>query len=487
MTSSAAVKVRSKQMRSAAAIAVALAVAGALTTGVARAATAPPVQWCGTGPAAKDLPDAVAGPQVHVIYAFPSDGTDRFGVISSGIATDLSAGVAWWQARDFSRAPRFDLAAFPCAPSLGALDISDVRLPHDSSYYAASASLFNALDDDLVGAGFANLHKKYLVYYDSPVALSVAACGQGHEDPTVGGASGYAEVFLAPDRVSDPTSDGCGDIATPANRGGYSAIVAVHEMLHTFGALDTTANPGPPHACPGDPAHSCDPGDNMLDIMRPSGVTYWLDDTFLDFGNDDYYGMPASDTWWDVQDSVWLRHLNAPTFTLDISPGAGVASTTSDLPGVECTAHCASTWDANTSVTLTATPQLGYSRVVWGGACAGLHAGTDCTLVMTANQPVSVSFLKTLAVASFAAPRQVGKRLQVQLRLNRAPAAHEASIACRATTGLKLVAHAIAGNVASCAWSVPPRLHGRRVTGHITVSTDSGGTLGRAWSLKLRR
>jgi hypothetical protein len=484
MASSATVKVTSGQMRSAAAIAVALAIAAALTAGVARAATAPPVQWCGPSPAAKDLPDAVAGPQVHVIYAVPSDGTDRFGLISSGIATDLSAGVAWWQARDFSRAPRFDLAAFPCAPSLGALDISDVRLPHDASSYAASASLFNALSDDLVAAGFANLHKKYLVYYDSPVPLASEVCGQGHEDPTVGGASGYAEVFLAPDLISDPTQNGCGDIATPANRGGYSAIVAVHELIHTFGALDTTSKPGPPHACPDSSAHACD---NPLDIMEPQGTTYWIDDTFLDFGNDDYYGMPASDTWWDVQDSVWLRHLNAPTYTLDISPGAGVASTTSDLPGVDCTAHCTSSWDANTSVTLTATPHPGYSQVVWGGACAGPHAGTDCTLVMTANQGVSVAFLKTLAVISFTAPRQVGKRLQVQLRLSRVPAAREASIACRATTGLKLVAHAIARNVATCAWSVPPRLRGRRVTGHITVSTDSGGTLGRAWSLKLRR
>jgi hypothetical protein len=161
--------------------------------------------------------------------------------------------------------------------------------------------------------------------------------------------------------------------------------------------------------------------------------------------------------------------------------------TTSDLPGVDCTAHCTSTWDSNASVTLSAMPHPGYSHIVWGGACAGPHAGTDCTLVMTANQPVSVSFLKTLAVASFTAPRQVGKRLQVQLRLSRAPATREANIACRATTGLKLVAHAIARNIATCAWSVPSRLHGRRVTGHITVSTDSGGTLGRAWALKLRR
>ncbi len=477
-------------MRYAAAIVATLAAAGVATAGAARAATAPPVQWCGTGPVATDQPDVVAGPQIHVIYASPTNGPDRFGAISSGISTDLTAGVAWWQARDFSRAPRFDLAAFPCFPSLGALDISDVRLPHDSSYYSGSPSLFNALEVDLVAAGFGAVHKKYLVYYDSPTPLASGdICGQGAEDPTGGGPNGYAQVYLAPNLTSGPTDSGCGDITTPADRGGYSAIVAMHELLHTFGALDTTSKPGPPHACPGDPAHSCDPGDNGLDIMRPGGVTYWLDDTYLDYGNDDYYNMPASDTWWDVQDSAWLRHLNAPTYTLDISPGAGVASTASDLPGVDCAAstHCVSTWDAGTAVTLSATPAKGFARVLWGGACASAGANDACSVPMTGNQAVTVSFLKSLALAGFTAPSQIGTRVQVKVKLNRAPLAREASITCRATAGLRLVAHAISGTVATCSWSVPARFRGRRVTGRITVNGDNGSALAHTWSLKLRR
>jgi Divergent InlB B-repeat domain len=311
-------------------------------------------------------------------------------------------------------------------------------------------------------------------------------CGQGHEDNTVGGASGYAEVYLAPNLTSGPTENGCGDIATADYRGGYSAIVAVHELLHTLGALDTSSSPGPPNACPGNAAHVCD---NALDIMEPQGTTYWIDDTFLDFGNNDYYGMPATDTWWDVQDSAWLRHLNAPTYTLEIASGVGVASTVSDLPGIDCTgtAHCLSTWDADTSVTLSATPAHGYARVQWGGACGNAGPGFDCTLAMTANQNVTVSYLKALAAGALSAPHQTGSRLQVKLRLNRAPVRGEASIACRATAGLKLVSHTISGTSASCVWSVPARLHGRRVAGRITIATDLGSTVGRAWSLKLRR
>jgi hypothetical protein len=441
------------------------------------------VTWCGTDVAATDRPDAVAGRQVHVIYAIPSDGVDRFALFGSGISTDLSAGAAWWQRQDPTRVPRFDLAASSCFPSLGALDISDVRLPRDSNFYSAAGGTFRLLNGDLVAAGFSNQNKKYLVYYDSPSPLTDGICGQGHEDAVNGGAAGYAAVFIAPNLESSPFESGCGEVETPDDRGGYSAIVAIHELLHTFGALDTNSNPGPPHACPGTPAHACD---NPLDIMEPAGETYWLDETFLDFGNDDYYAH--SGAWWDVQDSTWLRHLNEPTFTLDLTTGEGVATTTSDLPGVDCrgAAHCVSTWDANTAVVLSAAPAPGYARVVWGGACAATGSSPTCSLTLSASASVTVSSLKQLAIASFAAPLQSGSRIQAKLTLSRVPLAGEASVACRATPGLKLVSHAIRGTVAACVWSIPKRLRGHRVSGRVNVDTDSGGSLGRAWALKLR-
>ena len=53
-----------------------------------------------------------------MIYAFPSDGVDRYASLAPLIAADLSAIDGWWQRQDASRTIRFDLFAFPgCTPA----------------------------------------------------------------------------------------------------------------------------------------------------------------------------------------------------------------------------------------------------------------------------------------------------------------------------------------------------------------------------------
>ena len=460
-----------------------LALAWLCLPAVANAAQAPVVPWCGVAPSATDGPDVVTGRQVHVIYAAPSEGPDRFGSLATGISSDLSAVVAWWQRQDYTRAPRFDLAAAPCFPSLGALDISDVRLPHDSSYYYDEATRFQRISVDLSTAGFANPFKKYLVYYDTPSPLTPDLCGQGHEDPVNGGDAGYAIEYLAPNLRSTPDVNGCGQLDTPDTYGGYTAATAAHELLHTFGALDTWDKPGPPHACPDSPAHACD---DPLDIMEPSGTTYWLDNVVLDSGHDDYYGH--SGTWWDVQDSMWLRHLNEPTHTLDVALGAGVTSVASDLPGMVCNAGqpCRTTWDNGTAVVLSADPANGYSRIVWGGACASAGAALTCPLTLGADASVTVSFLKALSLAGVSA-HATRTRVDAALRLSRVPAVDEASIACKGTAGLKPVTHAVSGTAAKCAWTVPARLRGKRVSVQVEVDADDGTTLSHRFSLAIPR
>jgi hypothetical protein len=447
--------------------------------GLARAATAPNVPWCGTDVSTTDRLDIVAGRQVHVIYAYPSDGVDRLGQFATGISTDLGAVEGWWEGQDATRDIRFDLASFPCTGT-GALDISDVRLGESAgSLQVDGQTRLAHLRDDLVAAGFTNPGKKYLVYYDSPVSLSLDACGVGFEDPTVGGQAGYAAVYIAANMLSGPFEGGCGDILDPADRGGYSALVAAHEMIHTFGGLDTWDTPGPPHACPGTPAHACD---NLADIMQPGGNSYWLSDEVLDYGHDDYYAH--SGTWWDVQDSGWLRHLNEPQTALDITLGAGIESVTSDLPGVACSAGaaCHSTWDTGpgTVVLLTATPAAGYSRVNWGAACPG--SGPDCPVTLTGNVSVSITALKVLALAGGGAGAS-SRRIQAHINLSRKPAAQEASLTCAAPK-LKLVSHTIKGAVAACVWSVPKAQRGKRETVKVDVVTDDGTELKRTFTVR---
>src|SRR5947207_277825 len=114
---------------------VLLTTAAALGVLAAPARSAPlPGAWCGTDETAADRPDLVAGKQVHVVYAYPSDSPDRFVEFAPKIARDLAGMDSWWRSQDPTRTPRLDLAAFPgCDSEFGALDISSVRLQADSA------------------------------------------------------------------------------------------------------------------------------------------------------------------------------------------------------------------------------------------------------------------------------------------------------------------------------------------------------------------
>src|SRR5438128_4264072 len=59
--------------------------------------------WCGAGAeAAANRPDtSLSSPNViHVSYAVPSDGTDRFASFADGIKSDVDAIGAWWGGQD---------------------------------------------------------------------------------------------------------------------------------------------------------------------------------------------------------------------------------------------------------------------------------------------------------------------------------------------------------------------------------------------------
>src|SRR6185312_5222994 len=296
-------------------------VAAAAALWLAPSALAAP--WCGSGPVETDrLPELVTGQQVHVLYVTPSDAPDRFGTLADGIADDADQIDSWWRSQDFTRTVRFDRYAFPSCGAAGGLDITDVKLSRATSDFYAQPNRFTGLRDALMAAGWNLDAKKYLVYYDGPVDTP-NLCGTG------GGQ--FAIVY----------DQSC---VQYTNR----TVAAAHELIHALGAVPPQA----PHACP-DSGHVC--GDTY-DIMNPTLAAFRpLSDFGLDLGHDDYYAH--SGAWWDVQDSPWLHLLQAPTYPVGVQVQGGAAVVTSDLPGIDCSAACTTTWDAGTPVRLSVAPE----------------------------------------------------------------------------------------------------------------------------------
>lgn len=308
--------------------------------------------WCGTV-STTDRPATLGGPAIRVLYAVPSDGTNRSAELAPRIATEIDEIEAWWRREDSARTPRFDRYADPCGMQLdlGGLPLLDLTIgTTDSSQIA------DAISREVVNMPQAS-YTKYLVYYDGPSTQRLCGLGGGVQDGV-----GVAVVFL----------NACTGL-------GSTAHVAVHELLHSFGLALSIA---PPHACPSDPGHVCDStGDILYTYAQPVPLSSFL----LDVGRDDYY-LHGSDRW-DLATSPWLVRVNEQVaLTVSIT---GTGTVRSDLPGVECTgASCTSSWNPNLDVTLDAEPGEGQRFVRWGGGCEGL---ADCRLA-TATTTVTALF-----------------------------------------------------------------------------------------------
>jgi hypothetical protein len=317
-------------------------------------ASAGTATWCGTPSEVDATPNVVAGYPVHWIYAYPSDGQERFSTMASAMQTDWEAIDAWWRGQDPTRAPRSDLAPFSCGTQL---DLSSVRLPLTGAQLSRPEQPFDLIVDALTGRGFDSSSTKYVVYYDGPVGDD-GICGVGATEPQ---GFGVAVTLIQ----SCP--------------GVMSAEVTAHELGHTLGAVPS----GAPHECPPpDDGHTCD---NPQDLMYPYSDGTPLSGLILDPGRDDYYGHSGS--WPDIQDSRWLVQLDrqAPLNLAVAGPGRVAA----DVPGLDCTQSCTTTWNSGTRLVLTPTPNAGAKVVRWSGPCTGTE---ECSVVTGQNPTASVLF-----------------------------------------------------------------------------------------------
>jgi hypothetical protein len=308
--------------------------------------------WCGNVVEA-DRPPVVAGYPIRVVYATAADTVDRGNEVAPSIAADIEEIRAWWLREDSSRTPRFDLAAAPC----GSIpDIVRLRVPRSAGELADTVVAVDAVWDALVTWPLPG-YTKYLVYYDGPVGGDVCGRGGGQRS-----GFGIAVIFV----------QACKDVAT--------APTAVHELLHSFGALQ---NPAAPGACPADTWHVCD---STGDILFPHAQYAPLASFQLDVGRNDYYGQGGA---LDVQQSFWLHRLDvSPTLELRLRGGGRV---TSDVPGIDCSSSCTTQWSPGTRMELTATPAPGNRFVRWEGGC--IYRGSNrCDYAIGSSAVMTVLF-----------------------------------------------------------------------------------------------
>ncbi len=333
-----------------AALAATAVVGALLAPGVAEAAP-----WCGTA-ANADRPAAATGYPVRVLYLFPSDGADRSAERAPAIWADVEELDSWWRSNDPARTLNFDLAPFSCGRQL---DLVSRRASVAGDVFRPLGSRIAQVRDELyVRARLDATFAKYLVYYDGPVE-NPAVCGESGTTGASG--TGFAVVYV----------QACPDVSRPQ--------VAARHLVHALGALFRVTAP---NACPGATSFVCDA---TSDILHRDAQQLPLSSFVLDVGRNDYYAHTSP--WFDLQDSRWLRHLDASTnFSVAIR---GRGSVRSDVPGLLCLASCVTAWNPGIDLRLVAESAPGQRFVRWSGGCQGRIPRCDVLL----DSPLTVSAL----------------------------------------------------------------------------------------------
>lgn len=213
-------------------------------------------------------------PQVKLVYALPSDGTDRGFDTTGTIHRTISSGQRWLSSQTGGRYIRYD--AFD-----GGLDIVLARLPRtDAAYFGYGLFIRDSIEKDLRAAGWNQSNVLLLVYYDGRQA---DRCGGSAWPPVLPG--NVTALYLK----GLPTAPlPCGNnpfAATPTSTPTYWEFAAVHEMFHILGIVSTAA---PNHALSG---HV---GNDPTDLMY-AGSLPWRPAT-VDLTKTNYYnatGLPA--------------------------------------------------------------------------------------------------------------------------------------------------------------------------------------------------
>ena len=203
--------------------------------------------------------DVTALSRVKVLYALPSDGTDRNLDTDGSLDRTISSGQRWLASQTANRSLRYDVAE-------GALDITFVRLPRtDAAYYGYNAFIRDSIEKDLQAAGWNQANVLLLVYYDG---RQIDRCASAAWPPALPGNAAVVYLKGAPNAANPCASQAFA--VSPTAAPSYLDFVWVHEMFHLLGVVSRSA---PNHALSGHVGN--DPTDLMYAgslVWRPATV-----------------------------------------------------------------------------------------------------------------------------------------------------------------------------------------------------------------------
>ena len=223
-----------------------------------------------------DRPDALKGYQVHIVYALPSDGADRFLDTNGTLATSVLAWQKWLRGQMGTATLRVD-SYRPTANAALQPDITFARLSRtDAQIASTGAFVRDIIAQELRSSGLINANdsarKIYAVYYDGSSTFS---CGGSAWPPTLVGK--VAALYL---QGTPPGAPACNTKAFAPNprSPGYLEFAMLHDILHALGFVPTCA-PGQWRT-----GHVPEPNDLMY-----GGDAPWSLPPVLDIGHNDYY------------------------------------------------------------------------------------------------------------------------------------------------------------------------------------------------------
>lgn len=212
----------------------------------------------------ENRPDDFPGPQVHAVYALPSDGEDENLDRYGDIATSFEA-IQNYLREQLGYRLRLDTFG-------GELDVTFLRMPFTNQEGdGVGGSLVHRLIEEADAALGYDPDRMYAIYYGGRVT---ALCGSA----PLGGRGGAVYVHR----------EGCSNSRpgrSPDEASTYEAVM-VHELFHAFGAVPDCARNA------GNGAHVVD---DPTDVMFAGVDRGTRDQAVIDAGRDDYFGHGRAD------------------------------------------------------------------------------------------------------------------------------------------------------------------------------------------------